>query len=269
MTNPQPKWNNLHILEELANKNTPFHRLHPAAKFITVLFFIITVASYDKYAILSILPLFAFPIILFVMGEIPLKPLVKRLLYAAPFMLTIGIVNPLLDHTPVHIFGNLVVHGGWLSLTSILLRFTLSILAALLLMALSGIGEIGEALHNLRLPKAFVVQLMFLYRYISVLGEETTRTLRAYSLRTVEERGIRYKVWGSLTGRLLLRTLDRAGRIYQAMRCRGFNGELRTIRHRHFEGKDILFMLGWISFFIITRLYNLPELLGSIILGVK
>jgi cobalt/nickel transport system permease protein len=109
---------------------------------------------------------------------------------------------------------------------------------------------------------------MFLYRYISVLGEETTRTLRAYSLRTVEENGIRYGVWGSLAGRLLLRTLDRAARIYQAMRCRGFNGELRTTGERPFKGMDLIFILGWTAFFIIVRLYNLPELLGSIVTGV-
>lgn len=269
MTNVQPNWNNIHLLEELAAKDTVLHRVHPVAKFITVLFFIMTVASFDKYAITALLPMFTFPVVLLVLGDLPLGPLARRLFYAAPFVLTVGIFNPLFDHTSIQVFGSARLNGGWISFISILLRFSLSILAGLLLMALSGIEEIGMALRALRLPKAFVVQLMFLYRYISVLGEETTRTLRAYSLRTVEERGIRYRVWGSLTGRLLLRTLDRAGRIYQAMRCRGFNGELRTTRRQRYGLKDILFVLGWISFFIVIRLYNLPELLGSIITGVN
>jgi cobalt/nickel transport system permease protein len=267
MRDSQSPWIHLHILEELATKDTPIHRLHPVTKVLTVLFFIVTVASFDKYAITALLPMFVFPVVLLVLGDLPLGPLVKRLFYATPLALMVGIFNPIFDHTPILVLGDVTLTGGWISLFSILLRFLLSILAGLLLIALSGIEGIGGALRVLKLPKAFVVQLMFLYRYISVLSEETARTLRAYTLRSVEARGVDYRVWGSLTGRLLLRTLDRAGRIYQAMRCRGFNGELRTIRPRPFGKKDAFFLIGWMAFFIIVRRYNLSELLGAMLTG--
>lgn len=62
------------------------------------------------------------------------------------------------------------------------------------------------------------------YRYISVLLAETQRVVQAYELRAPGQKGIHFKVWGSLMGQMLLRSMDRAEVIYESMCLRGFVG---------------------------------------------
>lgn len=267
MANLSAAWRNVHFFEELASRRTIIHRLHPVAKLITVLAFLVTVASFNRYDISPLLPLSIFPVSLIILAELPARELLKRMLMASPFALGVGIFNPFWDHSAGFIISGFMITGGWISFFSIILRFVLSVLTALILITVSGIGQIGDALRTLGIPRAFVVQLVFLYRYISVLGEETSRTLRAYMLRAADQQGVHYRAWGSLLGQLLLRTIDRAGRIYQAMRCRGFDGEIRVLRSEEFHWKDAAFIAGWMGFFAVVRFINLSGLIGSVVMG--
>jgi cobalt/nickel transport system permease protein len=258
----------LRRLDELAAQKTVIHRLDPLSKLLTTLVFIVTVASFHKYDVTGLLPMVLFPVVLQNLSELPARYLLQRMLIAAPFVFFIGVFNPLFDHLPLIQVGSVIISGGWVSFVSIMIRFALSVIAALILIATSGFDEVCAALFRLKIPRAFVVQLLFMYRYLSVLIEETARMVRAHSLRSIPGQGIQYKIWGSLVGQLLLRTIDRAERIYQAMLCRGFTGEIRLMRSNKTRPSDIIYFLGWSCFFVIVRLYNIPQFLGSLLTGV-
>ena len=66
---------------------------------------------------------------------------------------------------------------------------------------------------------------MLVYRYIIVLLKETERMTDAYMLRSPGQKGLHYKVWGTMVGQLLLRSMDRAQIVYDSMRLRGYCGE--------------------------------------------
>lgn len=91
--------------------------------------------------------------------------------------------------------------------------------------------------------------------------------IRAYSMRAPDQKGIQRGVWGSFAGQLILRTYDRAQRVYQAMNLRGFTGEYHTGATGEVSLRDIAYLAGWSLFFILARLYNLPMLLGSLFTG--
>lgn len=264
----EANWLDLRYLDSLAAQNTPIHRLNPCVKLITTLVFIITVTSFSKYEISGLVPFFLFPGILLALGNLPSGPLCKRLVLVAPFILFIGIFNPLLDHTPVAKIGSVVISGGWLSFFSITLRLCLTVTAALILVATTGVDAIGSALLRLGVPKIIVIQLLFMYRYLHVLVEEFVRCATAYSLRSFHGDGIRFRAWGSLLGQLLLRSIDRANRVYQSMLCRGFDGEIRLLRTSTFTAADIGYLALWLVFFLIIRWFDVPELLGKLLLGV-
>ena len=232
MANLEVAWENLKRLDNLATRNTVIQRLHPVVKLLTALVFIITVASFRKYDLVPLLPLILYPIVLITLGELPWRFLLKSILLALPFILFIAIFNPLLDRATIFQLGQLSVSGGWVSFLTLMLRFALTVIAALTLVATSGLNEIGAALLKLKVPKPFVLQLLLLYRYLNVLIAETIRSIQAYSLRSLSSKGLAFRVWGSLIGQLLLRTVDRAQRIYHAMLCRGFNGEIRLVRSK-------------------------------------
>ncbi|MFC1523886.1 cobalt ECF transporter T component CbiQ [Thermodesulfobacteriota bacterium] len=254
-------------LETLAQQDSPVHRLDPRAKLITSAVFILSVVSFGKYEISGMLPFFLFPVCLAASGNIPIDYILKKIVLVAPFAFFIGIFNPFFDQKIIYSIGTVSISGGWLSFTSILLRFLLTVSAALILIAVSGFREICLALEKLHTPRAFAIQLLFLYRYIFVLISEAGRMIRARSLRTFHTRGMGVTVAGSMIGHLLIRTLNRAQRIHMAMLCRGFDGEIRLMRTLSFTTTDWLFMTCWSLFFLAMRLYNIPEYLGLLFTG--
>jgi cobalt/nickel transport system permease protein len=214
------------------------------------------------------LPFILYPVVIIALAEIPLLPIFKRMLLVAPLAVGIGVFNPFIDHSVVFILNGFYLSGGWLSFFSILIKFILTVLAAFIIIATTGMDRIASALRMLRVPRIFVLQLLLTYRYVSVLMEEVVRTMRAYSLRDPFHKGIHPGVWGSLAGNLLLRTYDRAQRLYRAMVQRGFQGEYNTGSNRSIRMKDMLYLCGWVLFFLSARYCNIPAYIGSLITGV-
>ena len=267
MINLESRWMDLRQLDELAANDTGIHRLNPCIKIATTAIFLIVVASFSKYDVINLLPLFLYPIALMNWASLPFAVIAKRIMLALPFVFFIGIFNPLLDHTPALQIGSILLSNGWVSFFTIILRFVLAVTAALILVATTGMDAICSALLKMHIPRVFVVQLMFMYRYLYVLLDELSRILLAYSLRSVHTKGLHYHVWGSMLGQLLFRTIDRAQRIYQAMLCRGFTGEIRLLRYNKLTKKDFAYFFGWATFFLTARIYNIPQWLGTLLIG--
>lgn len=255
------------VLDRLAAQDTALHRLDPRAKLLATLGYIVAVVSFDRHQISALLPLALYPVALAGLGNIPVRWLARKLVIASPFAIMVGLFNPLLDTAPMVQVGGLAVSGGWVSFLSILLRFTLTVSAALALIGTTGFSTVCMALGKLGAPRVFVVQLLFLYRYLFVLAEEGLRMVRARNLRSFSGRGRGLKVYGSMLGQLLLRTMDRAQRIHQAMLCRGFDGQIRVSAPLRPGLADAAFTLGWLGFFALARSVNLAQLLGRIATG--
>ena len=267
MNKLESRWSDLRHLDDLANQNTVIHRLNPLAKLLTTLVYLLAVTSFSRYEVTALLPFALYPAVLLSLSDLPLGLIAKRLIWVLPFIVFIGIFNPLFDSVPLVQLGTISVSGGWLSFASILLRSLLAVTSAVLLLATTGMEGICSALFRLKVPRVFVVQLLFMYRYLYVLLDELARTLRANSFRSFQGDGLGFKVWGSLLGQLLLRTVDRAQRIYYAMLCRGFTGEIQLIRHTSFKAGDIFYVVIWSVFFLAARFINIPQWLGTLLLG--
>jgi len=254
-------------LDTLAQRDSWLHRLDPRAKLLTTLIFILTVVSFDKYTITGLLPFFLYPVVLIGMGDLPPAYLVNKLLLVAPFAILIGLFNPLIDRSVHFYIGSFGVTGGWISFSSLLIRFVLTVGTVLVFIAITSFNGLCRALEQLKIPAIFIMQLLFLYRYLFVLMEETLRMARARSLRSFNASGMGLKTYGALIGHLLLRTLNRAERIHLAMNCRGFDGHIRINRSPGFGRNEVIFVLSWIPLFLVMRWYDLPQILGKIITG--
>jgi len=108
------------------------------------------------------------------------------------------------------------------------------------------------------------VQLLFLYRYLFLLAEESGRLRRARDLRGIGARGRTLRVAAAALGVLFTRTLDRAERIYQAMAARGFDGTIRQLRTLQFRRTDALFLAGVAGGALALRLLPVTVWLGSL-----
>ena len=255
-------------MDTIAAGDSPLHRIDPRAKLITTVAFIATVVSFNKYAVLDLVPFFSFPVILIILGGLPAGYILKKVLLVSPFAILVGIFNPVFDRSIIYHIGSVGISGGWVSFISILLRFALTVTSALALVSLTGFNSVCMALERFRVPRPFIVQLMFLYRYMFVLTEESQRMVRARAVRSFSGGSIHFMTFVSIIGHLLLRTLDRAERVYRAMCCRGFDGHIRIMRTLSIDFKDAAFVIIWVVLFILFRFWDVPVKLGGVVMRI-
>lgn len=250
-------------IDRLSYQDTFVHRLDPRAKVVCTILFLFTVVSFPKYEIAALLPFFLFPVLLTTLGDIPVKFLLKKIAIVSPFAIFIGIFNPILDTRPVAVIAGVSLSAGWLSFFTIMIKFTLTISAALLLIATTSFPGICHALRRLGVPAIFVSQLLFLYRYLFVLMEEAMRLVRARDMRSFGKSGSGMKIVIQLIGTLFLRTVERAERIYSAMLSRSFDGDIPSVKQYHLRLVDVLYVLTAISFFAIFRIVPITGMIES------
>lgn len=255
----------LGYIETLARQQTRIHALDPRAKLLTALLFIIAVMSFPPGDLSGVMPFLLYPVVMAGAADIPTGFLLKRIGVALPFLLCIGLFNPIFDREIVMRIGVIPISGGWVSFGSILLRGMLTIAAAIILVATTGWYGVCMAFERIGVPRVFVVQLLFVYRYLFVLLEEAAQMARARALRSFSGRGLSLNIWGALVGHLLLRAIARAERIHLAMFSRGFDGEIRLARQTRFQAKDLLFLAGWGVVFLGFRSFNLSLLFGNLL----
>src|SRR5207237_9891052 len=92
-------------------------------------------------------------------------------------------------------------------------------------------------------PGLLVHLVLLSHRYVFVLGEELARLRIALRVRGFRNRaGVHsYRTIGHVAGTLLVRGHERAERVAQAMRCRGFDGRFRSLHAFRTRGADVLF----------------------------
>lgn len=251
------------LLQGGTDRPTWLGALDARAKILAVMAFIVTVVSFDRYAVAALLPLALFPLGLAVAGQIAIGGVVRQVLRALPFALMVGLFNPWFDAQSVAMGGGLQLSAGWWSFASILIRFVLSVSSALLLVASTGVAPMCHGLRGLGVPMALTQQLLFLQRYALVLADEAARMQLARELRGGALRSLPLTQWASTLGHLLLRALQRAQRIHHALLSRGFNGTLPLASCSTWHRTDSLFLLGCSGFFVIVRTIDLPQLLGA------
>lgn len=251
-------------MDEYARQDTPVHRIDARVKAFTTIAFIVTLMSFSRYEISALTPFFIYPFALISLGRIPPGFIFRKILVAAPFALVIGVFNPFFDRQTALLIGSVPITGGWLSFASIMIRFGLTVGAALAMAACTGMDNLCGGLERIGLPRIFAAQLLFLYRYLFVVTDEGARMARSLELRSAGPASPGLRVYGSLVGHLFLRSLARAERIYQAMVARGFSGEIKTIRKTSFQPADWIFLIAWTVFFAVARIWNLAAYAGRL-----
>jgi cobalt/nickel transport system permease protein len=106
------------------------------------------------------------------------------------------------------------------------------------------------------------------YRYIGVLLAEAYAMGVAYSLRSPNRKGIEMRDMGSFAGQLLIRSFDRADRVYSAMKCRGYALQNIEQNLKRPELKDIVFLVGVLALCATFRFVDVNGLLIKSVQGL-
>ena len=208
----------------------PAHHLDPRTKLFAGLAFVGTVLFTERWGMVQAV---GYPLLLaavLVLARLPPAPVIKRTLSILPFallMLLSAVVSRLsLEH-----------------LAEAVAKSLLSVTAMALLSMTTPFPDLLRALEQLRMPRLVVMFLAFLYRYAAVLGKEIVRMERGWAGRTFG-RGW-WREWsraGHVLAALLIRSYERAERVYAAMLGRGFSSRMPAMHLLHFGIGDFVFV---------------------------
>lgn len=257
--------NRIASLEELTILDTPIHRLHPAIKLLVTAIYLVTVISFGGEQISGLIVFFFYPALLMAFGEIPFRPLVGRLLIALPFTIFAGLSNMLVSREAAMIIGGVVITQGMITFVSILMKTILTVSAVLILIATTSMNDLLYAMLYFHIPDILVMQITMTFRYLSVLIGEVSVMYHAYILRAPREKGIKLKDMGPFLGQLIIRSFDRAERIYHAMKCRGFEGGFTFSNRGRIPVQQWFYLAIITGLLIVLRIVNVSEHLGNLL----
>lgn len=253
----------IHHMDAMAQKNQWVNLIHPLVKLLLTVFYIAVTVSFSRYDIIGLAGMVLYPLAVFILGDISIKDSLRRLRVVLPLVCVIGIFNPFFDKVPV-VFMGIPMNAGVLSMFTLMMKGIFSVMASYLLIATTSIEKICYALSLLHVPRIMVTQILLTYRYITVLLEEVNRITQAYSLRAPNQKGIHFKVWGSLTGQLLLRSMDRAEVVYESMLLRGYKGDFKYMGQKvKFRMQDFLYLLLWAGVIVLFRMQPVFIVIGN------
>jgi cobalt/nickel transport system permease protein len=163
-------------------------------------------------------------------SKIPLLLLFKRALIEIPFIF-FAILMPFFGTgEKFEIVGVEVYREGLLAGTSIVVKGTLGVLAAVILSTTTTAREILRGLERLKLPAVMVQIASFMLRYVNVISDEMERMKVARESRGFIATGIKHwKVLATSAAALFIRSYERGERVHLAMLSRGFDGNLPSL----------------------------------------
>ncbi len=189
----------------------------------------------------------------------------RRLAVLNMFTVFVWLTVPLsLPGDPLWIWGPLSFSrpGAELAL-SVTLKCNAVLLLFLSLTAGMEPSVMGQALERLHCPSSLVFLLFFTSRYVYTVAEEYARLAEAARLRGFAP-GVNlhtYRTVGCLLGMVLVRSHDRALRVYEAMRLRGFDGRFRSTARFSASAGDVLFLVAASAVPVALVLFDrFPEL---------
>ena len=252
-------------MDELAARRSPVHRLHPAAKLLTTIAYILITLSFDKYDLAGLVPMVIWPVLMYQVSGVEVRTCFYKLRIVLPLVMAVGLFNPFFDREPMLTIGGVAVSGGVISMITLMLKGVFCLMVSFLLMATTKIDSLCAALRKLHVPAMLVSLLQLTYRYVGVMTEELAVMTDAYHLRAPGQKGIHISAWGSFLGQLLLRSMDRAQELFSSMTLRGYHEHFHYADIDRFKLRDAMFMIVCILFFVLLRYADIAQLIGGLV----
>lgn len=226
--------------EPFSRGNSRLHRASPRCKLVAALAVAVCVAPLRSCAIAAVA--LALGALLCLWARLPLRRLGRRLAAVNVFAAFLWLFLPFsIPGEPLLHIGPLPPLPDWLALTAtatgvtqavlLTLKSNAIVLSFIALAGTSDITAVGHAASALGLPDKLALLLLFTWRQLHVVAQEYQRLRTAARVRGFVPRTSlhTYRTYANLAGMVLVRSFDRAERVGQAMRLRGFAGRFHLL----------------------------------------
>jgi len=233
-----------HFIDRYARQDSVVHRLDARTKLVIALVYSGFVVSVSRYDLAPLVPLAVLPFAWVTLGRIPWPFVARQILVCSPFILTLAVFNPLFDHSVqrVVLLGRPVeVAGGVLVAANLVFKFLLGVTCLIALSSTTRFDQILAAMRWFHVPQILVMQMHFLYRYLFELIGQSQELLRARSARDLGGLTLRRRMQSSagMVGVLFVRSYESAGKVFQAMQARLYDGRIPAAQSLAFGRSDL------------------------------
>ena len=240
------------------------NRLDPRGRIVICFLFAITIALSSSSETLLVGGVVALLFATF--ANLKVVTVLKRLFVVNLFVLFLWFFLPFTTKGTViwDYHGIEATREGIVLCSKITARANVIIIFLISLVSTIHLENLGLALQQLHIPKKLVYIFFFTIRYLRVLETEKERLVNAAKVRGFIP-GVNlhtYKTIAYFIGMLLVKSIDRAENVHQAMICRGFSGDFFAIEHFSFRKRDWSFSL--ISIFLLLFLIAFENNLAAI-----
>ena len=204
---------------------SPLHRWEPRCKLIGLMALIFAFSFVGNLSILA--AMLAVTAALFVVSKLPVSFMLTRLRYPGFFILAVILILPFVSgHTVVLSMGPLYLRQeGLTAVLSIATRFLCILTIGLVLFGTTPLLTTIKSMRALGLPSILADMSFLFFRYLFEISDDlrrmkTAMRLRGLRIRRFSLHALRTLAW--LGGSILVRSYERADRVYKAMILRGY-----------------------------------------------
>ncbi len=232
-------------LEEFARGRSLPHRLDPRVKLAAALVWSCLLAGVHSLAAAA--AGLAIGLLLLLCARLPARALCARLaainIFIVLFWLTLPFSTP--GETMFTLGPLEASRQGLESALLVTLKCNAVITALTALLGTSTVFALVHALRHFSLPEKLAHMFFLCFRYFQIIHGEWLRLREAARVRcfTPGTNARTYAVYAQMLGMLLVRSLDRAERVNEAMLCRGYAGRLWVFDHFALKRADFFFAL--------------------------
>jgi cobalt ECF transporter T component CbiQ len=232
------------ISEQVAFSGGALQCVDPRVKVASLFALIVVVAASRRLSVIA--ALFAIAAVLAVASHVRMRRLAGWVWLPVLFF-TGAIAAPAIFLTPGHAIGFGITEQGLRAAAFLIGRAeTASTLSALLVLTTPW-PWVLKALRIFRCPMIVVAILGMTYRYIFVILQTALEMFEARQSRTVGVLPLaeRRRLASSAAGVLLSKSVQMSGEVHQAMRSRGFRGEVHVLQDFRARAADWCWLAGF------------------------
>ncbi len=218
-------------LEEYTEGNSALHRLDTRIKLLCAITAIFCIVALSHWYV----PLLFFGACfgLVVYSRAKIKVYIDRLLIPLAMIAFIGIIMPFTYGTTIIARVPLLtipIYSQGIYFGVLVFTRAISAVSVLnLLILVTPVSSVMDSLAWFRVPGVLIDTMLIMFRYISILSEESARMYRAQVSRLGHSKSVGYfsKLTniGNIAGSLLIRAFDRSEKVGNAMVSRGYTAK--------------------------------------------
>ena len=233
-------------LDHLPQPDSPLRHLDPRWRLASLM--LATLATALVHTLSAAVLAMAGSLLLAALGRLPIRWYLSRLGALTLFLAIFVVLLPFMVHDggPRLELGRLQISWYGLRVATFLCLKAIALATlAFIVLTTAPLGATLAAAQALHVPGLLVQLVMLTHRYIFVLATELSRLRVALRVRGFRNRASRhsYRTAGHVAGILLIRGYERAERVGQAMRCRGFDGRFRALAEYRTAPADCVFFV--------------------------